>query len=129
MTTFVTPLYAALAALLFLVLSWQVIAYRRTNRLSLGDEGDKGLLKRMRAQANFAEYVPLALFLMLCLELQSIAIGWVHLTGTLLLIGRALHAYGFSARPPIIKFRVYGMILTLASYGVLIVLNIFCVLF
>ena len=109
----VTPIYAALVALLFLVLSARVISYRRANMISLGDTGDKALLKRMRAQANCAEYAPLALFLMLVAELNGAPAFAVHLMGAALLGGRVLHAVGFSATPQKMILRQSGMLLTL----------------
>jgi len=91
----VTPIYAALLALLFLGLSARVITYRRSNLLSLGDEGDKGLLKRMRAQANCAEYVPIGILLLLLLELTGAPLWLLHALGLSFTAGRLLHAYGF----------------------------------
>lgn len=109
----ITPIYAALSALLLVTLSARVITYRRQNHLSLGDEGDKGLLKRMRAQANCAEYVPVALILLLLVELRGAPGIAVHALGITLVIGRVLHGWGFSSRPPIMPMRVSGMVLTL----------------
>ena len=53
----ITALYAIPLALLFLILTARVITYRRDNQIGLGDDGDKSLMKRMRAQANFTETV------------------------------------------------------------------------
>lgn len=120
----ITSLYGGALAVLFLVLSARVIMYRRRNKISLGDGGDKGLLKRMRAQANCAEYAPFGVLLLLLCELQSTPPIALHLLGLTLLIGRLLHGYGFSARPPSMNLRVLGMTLTLlmlslASLGLL----------
>lgn len=112
----ITPIYAAALALVLIVLSARVIVYRRTNRLGLGDHGDKGLLKRMRAQANCAEYAPMGVVLMILVELQNASAVWVHGIGALLLAGRIAHGIGFSARPPIMTLRVWGMMFTLGSY-------------
>ena len=57
----VTALYAALLTPLFVILSVRVIALRRANGAALGDGGNPVLLRRIRVQANFAEYAPLAL--------------------------------------------------------------------
>ncbi len=112
----ITPLYAAALTLVFIALSARVILYRRANQIGLGDQGDKGLLKRIRAQGNCAEYAPMGVLLMLLVELQNAQHIWLHGIGTLLLAGRLLHAVGFSARPPIMALRVWGMILTLLSF-------------
>lgn len=118
MTLTITPIYAALVVLLFLGLSWRVILYRRANRLSLGDTGDKNLLKRMRAQANCAEYAPLALLLMVMSELTGAPALALHLMGLTLLAGRVLHALGFAATPQKIILRQLGMLLTLLMMAV-----------
>jgi uncharacterized membrane protein YecN with MAPEG domain len=110
----IAPLYTALITLLYLSLSWRVIAYRRANSISLGDTGDKNLLKRMRAQANCAEYAPLGLILLLMTELVGAPTLALHALGIALLLGRILHAYGFASTPQKIIFRQIGMMLTLA---------------
>lgn len=109
-----TPIYAALCALVFLGLSWHVIAYRRANRISLGDTGDKALLKRMRAQANAAEYMPIALILLALTEASGAPALAVHTLGLALLTGRILHPLGFAATPQKFILRQIGTILTLA---------------
>lgn len=111
-TLSVTPIYAAILAILFVLLSLRVISHRITHRISLGDQGDKGMIKRMRAQANCAEYAPLGLLLLLIVELQGAPVIWLHLLGLTLTIGRMTHAYGFSASPPIFLLRRIGMVLT-----------------
>ncbi len=113
MTLTITPIYAALIALLFLGLSWHVIAYRRANMISVGDTGDKNLLKRMRAQANCAEYAPLGIILLLLTELTGAPSLAVHLLGLALLVGRILHVVGFASTPQKMIFRQIGMLLTL----------------
>ncbi|MDJ0821215.1 MAG: MAPEG family protein [Paracoccaceae bacterium] len=109
----ITALYAAALALLFIGLSLRVITYRRSNRLSLGDEGDRRLLQRMRAQANCAEYAPFGVLLLLLAELQGAPDLGVHALGLTLLAGRVMHAVGFSRRPNIMALRVGGMVLTM----------------
>jgi len=67
----VTPLYAALLGLMFIALSIRTIRLRRRYRVAIGD-GRKALLQRaMRVNANFAEYVPLALLLIYFVELHD----------------------------------------------------------
>lgn len=115
MTPAITPLYAAALTALFVVLSARVITYRRANKVSLGDGGDRVLERRMRAQGNFAEYVPLGLILMLGAELAGAGALWVHATGLLLLAGRLMHGIGFSFLRQNMLLRVGGMVLTLSS--------------
>ncbi|MGC1505865.1 MAG: MAPEG family protein [Sulfitobacter sp.] len=117
MTITITPIYASLTALIFLVLTWRVIRYRRAHMISLGDNGDKNLLKRMRAQANCAEYAPLALLILLLVELAAAPAVAVHVMGIALVAGRALHGYGFASTPQKIILRQLGMLLTLLVIG------------
>lgn len=116
----ITSLYAVLLTVIFLILSARVIMYRRATQQGLGDHGDKSLMKRMRAQGNFAEYVPFGLVLMVLVELQAPGARALHLIGGLLLLGRMAHGYGFSASPPSMRLRVAGTALTLTSYIVAI---------
>jgi len=119
-----TPLYAGLLAVLFLFLSWQVIALRQRRNLSVGDGGDAAMLKAVRVQANCAEYSGLGLILLLLAELQG-APGWlIHGLGATLLAGRVLHAVGMGRSPQIMPARVAGMILTLSMIGIAAIANI-----
>jgi uncharacterized membrane protein YecN with MAPEG domain len=92
----VTPLYTALLALWLLVLSLRVIQARQEARVSLGTGGNAKLERAIRGQANFVEYVPAALLMLLILELARFSIYVLHLLGVLLLIGRLLHGYAFA---------------------------------
>ncbi|HWK37406.1 MAG TPA: MAPEG family protein [Hyphomicrobium sp.] len=114
----ITAFYAALLAILFLVLSARVITWRQAHRVEFEHGGDLELRRRIRAHANFAEYVPLTLVVMGLAESMSPPNILVHLCGVLLLAGRLLHAYGISHTPPIIRYRVYGMVLTTVALGI-----------
>jgi uncharacterized membrane protein YecN with MAPEG domain len=103
------PVYTALLVCLFVFLSIRVIALRRRLKISLGDEGNPALLRAMRAQANFAEYVPLSLLLLVLAEFQSAPSYLIHFLASLLLVARLLHAYGLSQTPENHVFRVIGM--------------------
>lgn len=109
----VTAFYAALLAPLFVVLSVRVILFRRGSGSTLGDGGDPVLLRRIRVQANFAEYVPLALILMGLAEGMGTNRWLLHPLGLVLLAGRASHAFGVSRPDETFVFRVAGMGMTL----------------
>lgn len=114
----VTAFYASLLAALFLVLSARVIGRRREQRVELGHADDKELLRRLRVHANFAEYVPIALILMALAENMTAPRPMVHVVGLMLLAGRLLHAYGLSQTPQILRYRVWGMVLTTVAIGI-----------
>lgn len=111
----ITPIYASLVALLFVLLSLRVIAVRRRSRVPLGDGGDPILLRRLRAHGNFAEYAPLVIVLMALAELQGAVAIVLHMIGGLLLGGRLVHAFGVSQEPENYRLRVIGMALTFTA--------------
>ena len=114
---YVTPLYAAALALLFIALSVRTLRLRRTLGVGLGDQGEPRILRAMRVHANFAEYVPLTLVLILMLELQSASAGPVHFLSACLVTGRISHAFGVSREPEDYRFRVFGMVMTFTALG------------
>jgi len=84
--------YTSLLVILYLVLSLRVVALRRRYHVGVGTGGHERLELAMRAHANFAEYVPLALLMMLGLELGGTTPdGLLHLLGLMLVAGRVLH--------------------------------------
>lgn len=92
----ITAFYAGLSALLLVVLAARVAVQRLRARVGVGHGGDPVLARRARAHGNAAEYLPIALLLLLVLELLAIAPRWLHVFGAWLLIARLLHAYGLS---------------------------------
>lgn len=119
-----TPLWAALLALLYLALAGLVIRSRYRTRTAIGSGGDQRLERAIRAHANFAEYVPLAVLLLLLAELQGASLWLLHLLGGTLLAGRTLHAFGISNTEEVLAFRSSGMILTLAMLGTAALANL-----
>lgn len=112
-----TAVFASILALMFIKLSFNVIGFRRKNKVSLGAGGVDELERAMRAHGNFAEYVPLGLFLMGALELNGAPLELVAILGTLLVVGRYFHAKGINEPPPEFTNRVRGMKLTFAALG------------
>ncbi|WP_170422743.1 MAPEG family protein [Ruegeria arenilitoris] len=110
----ITPVYAALLALLYVALSVRVIMQRRGDKISYGDGGNTNMLKVMRTHSNFAEYAPFALLMIAMVELQGAGAWLVNLLGLGILFGRVLHAYGFGRKPQIVILRQIGMLLTFA---------------
>lgn len=108
----VTSIYAGLLVFVLVTLSVRVILYRRANMISLGDADDKALRKRMRAHSNFTEYAPFGLVLLALIEMSGAPSVAVHVLGAMLLLGRILHAWGFSSTPQVMPARQLGMMLT-----------------
>lgn len=110
----ITPVYAALLALVFVLLSVRTIRQRRNAGAAIGDGGQVQLQRAIRVHANFAEYVPLTLLLVYFLEVSS-RMGWlIHILCLLLLGGRLLHAYGVSQVRENLRYRITGMATTFA---------------
>ncbi len=118
----ITSIYASLATLLIVKLTLSVIKLRRKNRVSIGDGGIDELQLAIRTHANAVEYIPIALMLLLTLELNGAPKILVHILGVTLLIGRILHAMGLSEKN--LKKRVLGMQITIYLLIGLAVLNI-----
>lgn len=94
-----TAYFAALLALVYLGLSGWVMAGRLSGNVLHGDGGDPDLQKRIRSQANFGEYVPIALILIALLEARGASHGTVQGLLVALLVGRVLHPVGMFAPP------------------------------
>jgi uncharacterized protein len=116
MSLSLTPFYAAPLVLLYIALSFRVIAYRRANKIPLGDAGNSALLSRIRAQGNCAEYMPLGLILLLMAELSSVPAFGFHLAALCLVVGRMVHAAHLSYLPNRYTMRVFAIVLTFTAY-------------
>ncbi len=93
----VTLLTAGLCGLVYLWLSVRVVQTRQKSKVSLGDGGDAVLLQRIRAHANFAEYVPICLILIAAIELSfDIAPQPLWFPAVGLVVVRLCHAIGMS---------------------------------
>jgi hypothetical protein len=122
----VTPVYATLLGLLFIALSVRTIRLRRKHQVAVGDGNNSELRRAMRVHANFAEYVPLALLLILFVELDGTPKWWVHALAIALVCGRLAHAWGVSQTKENFRYRVSGMVLTfgvIATAGLTILLT------
>ena len=86
----VTALYLGLMGLLAVLLANNVLYVRLRTATQPKWRPDAVL----RVQANFVENVPIALLLLLALELRGVADGALHAFGASLLICRILHAWG-----------------------------------
>lgn len=111
----ISPIYLALLGILFIPFTMRVGAYRMKNKVNLGDGGDPELIKRIRGQGNFVETVPLAILLIVVMEVLGAGDMWLHGLGTALVAGRFLHYLGVTDLGPFVC-RPIGMFATLAVY-------------
>ena len=89
----VSTLYIGLHGL-FAVFLANFVLYIRLQQQSSGWQPDSVL----RVQANFVENVPLALLLLLLIEVQGAPSEFVHVFGASLFLFRLMHAYGLGTK-------------------------------
>jgi uncharacterized protein len=113
-----TLLFAGLCALMQCVLTVLVIRRRVATGIALLDGGDAELVRRIRAHGNFSEITPMALLLMLLLELSGVAAVWLAALGALLVLSRFLHAVTLLRAGPHSQ-RIVPMVssITVLSFG------------
>jgi len=122
-----TPLYAALLTFLFVWLSLNVIKLRQRFNIRLGDGNNATLRAAISAQANAAQYIPIALILLLLLELNHAHVLLLHVFGLALLAGRIVHARAIQKNH--IPSRVRGIQLTFLALIGSAVANLFFLVF
>ena len=113
----ITPIYIALLGILFVPFTMRVGLYRVKNEIIIGDGKDEELIRRIRGQGNFVETVPLAVVLLLLMEILGAGDTWLHALCALLVGGRFLHYLGITELAPSIC-RPAGMFATLSIYFV-----------
>lgn len=113
----VSGIYAGILALMMLGLAWPITVQRKSKKIGLGDAGDHALQRVIRVHANFVEYVPIALIMLLLLELQNTPQVILHIFGVALIISRFAHARGLGASAGYSAGRFYG---TLGTWLVII---------
>ena len=110
----ITPFYTAVLGLLFVVFTLRAALYRVNEKISIGTGGDREMERRARSQANFIETVPMALFLLITMEILGASALWLHSLCSILVIARISHYIGLSKLGPFL-FRPVGMIATLLT--------------
>jgi hypothetical protein len=121
----ITSIYAALCGILMIALAVRVSMLRRRFRIGVGSAGQEALERAIRVHANFAEFVPLALILMLLAELGGVT-GWLmHVFGITLVVSRLLHAWGLTRSGGVSFGRLYG---TLGTWALILALAVLLLL-
>ncbi|UYY57268.1 MAPEG family protein [Sphingomonas sp. S2-65] len=82
------------AALINFWLGVRIGQLRIGKGISVGDGGNPRLLARMRAHANFAEYVPIVLILIALIEFAVGSQLWLWIVAAVFVLGRILHGFG-----------------------------------
>lgn len=117
----ITALYAGLLGLMVLVLAGLVVRARWRYKTGLGTGSEPGMERAVRVHANFVEYVPLTLVVMLAGEINGLPSALLHGAGIALVAARALHAWGLGHSSGRSFGRFWG---TATTWLVLLVLSL-----
>ena len=109
----VTLTTAAAAVIVNLWLGLRIGALRRAHGVSVGDGGIEALQRRMRAQLNFAENVPIVLVLIAGLEIGGIGESWLAYVAGAFILARVAHGFGMDGGKAQAG-RMIGVLVTLA---------------
>ena len=124
----ITLCLAAAAALINIWLAMRTGKLRGSEKVSVGDGGKDNLVRRMRAQANFIEQVPLTLILVAAVELAGKGGQWLAPAGAVFLIGRICHAFGMESDDGFKPGRPIGMLTSMLFQLALVVVAVLTVL-
>jgi hypothetical protein len=92
----ITAVYAAIFGLFAAALTINVIANRVRLKVEGGDGGVPKMAQAIRAHANFAEHVPLAIILIGLAEMTGVRAWIIYVLGGVLLVARVLSAVGLN---------------------------------
>ena len=104
----VSALYAVLGALLLIKFSFDVVRLRMQYRVAYGDGGFSELQSAIRIHGNAVEYIPVALVLLLFMEMNGAETWMVHICGLILIAGLLI---------------VFRLLLTVVFFFILIILR------
>lgn len=108
----VTAIYTSVAGILVIILAYRVVQQRYRAKVGIGRGEDKRLEMAIRVHANAMEYLPLALILLLLLEINRGSAWLLNLFGVTLITARLLHAWGLSHDAGSSRGRYWGTLLT-----------------
>lgn len=110
----ITPIYISILGLLFILFTVRTALYRINNKILIGAGDDPEMLRLIRGHANFIETVPMALFLLVIMEILGASGEWLHSLGVALVLARVAHYLGLTGAAPL-TFRTVGMFITLLT--------------
>jgi hypothetical protein len=110
----ITPIYIALLGLLFIPFTLRAGLYRVQSKILIGTGDDPEMLRRIRGQGNFVETVPIALLLLVAMELVGAKDAWLHVLGIALILGRICHYLAITELGPKV-LRPIGMSTTMIT--------------
>jgi uncharacterized membrane protein YecN with MAPEG domain len=114
----IVPTYAAILVLIFVFLSVRVIQMRASAKIGIGTGNNPEMERRIRVHGNFAEYVPLALLLLVFMEMQQHSRYLIHILCIALIVARVVHAIGVTPVNENFPMRVASALTTFAVLAI-----------
>ena len=112
--------YAGALGLLLVILTYNTLYHHVRTTLEY-EEGTDDLDKRItRVHANFTEYAPIGLGLLIVLDMTGPPAPIVHFAGALFVGARYLHAYGYTKHPGASFGRIVGIQSTLLALAFMV---------
>jgi uncharacterized membrane protein YecN with MAPEG domain len=112
----ISILFTIIFIIFYLILTIITIRARKSTKVAYGDDGNKELIKAVRAHGNFFEFTVFFIISSFLLEILDAGQIYVLLVNTVFLLGRISHAYSMLKEK--LLFRMIGMILTLVCYTI-----------
>ena len=112
----ISILFTIIFIIFYLILTIITIKARKSTKVAYGDEGNKELIKAVRAHGNFFEFTVFFIISSFLLEILDANQIYVLFINIVFLLGRISHAYSMLKEK--IIFRMIGMMATLASYAI-----------
>lgn len=113
--------YGAALGLLLVILTYNVMHHRVRVMTAPGSQGEDEKSQRVtRVHANFTEYAPTGLALLVMVDLSGAPAIMVHFAGGLLVLARYLHAYGYTRHPMASFGRIVGIQSTILAISFMV---------
>ncbi len=90
----ISSIYVILGALLLIKLAINVTTLRSQYRIPYGDGGFYELQIAIQVYGNAVEYIPIAIILLIMMEMNGSQIWMIHIDGIMLITGHLLYIYG-----------------------------------
>lgn len=125
----ITPIYAALIAILMAILATIASLQRGRLNIALGDGGSPEMLLASRRFGNLSEYAAMVLFMMMLLELRGMNALSLHLFGSTLVALRILHPIVLFSKMDSPMWKKFGRFIAGAGTAVLLIIAAVVLLF
>jgi len=125
---FLSPIYSSVLIVLIIFLAYRVTLFRRAEGIPIGDTGCSKAMKRaIRTHANSVENIPLAILLLMILELNNLAPWLLHSCGSVLVLSRFSYAWGMYRQEGLSPGRFLGTLFTWLCLLLMVAINVLLV--